>query len=632
MNQQQSHGPIFRLMIGAWRALNFTRHLITNVLFFILFLLLVLIVLGAHRAGGGKSLQARTTLMIAPEGQLVEQFSGDPISRGIAKAMNENSSSEVQERDLIQVIDAAAKDQRIERAFLDVDKLRLSGYASARELVAALARFRAAGKQIIGFGEQLTQGQYLVAAQANTLYLDPMGSIDIEGIASFRQYFREALHDKLGIDVNLFRVGEYKSAGEPFILDAASAQAKQADLYWMSDIWNRYLNDVASVRHIDPHELAQAISTTPEIIATSGGDIAQFALKNHLIDAVQTREQVDQYLAQKGIADQDSSHGFRSINYDDYLDILNSERHQSPSQSVVAVVVASGEIRSGEQPTGQIGGMTTSALLRQARKDKAIKAVVLRVNSPGGEVYPSEQIRREIVGLKQAGKPVIVSMGDVAASGGYWISMDANKIYANTTTITGSIGIFGLIPNLTHTLSKLGVHTDGVATTPFAGSMDVTRPMDPKVAQMIQSIINKGYLDFTTRVAQARHQTVAQIDVVARGRVWTGAQAMERGLIDAFGDTHDALEEAARQAKLAKNDYRVVYVEKQSSPFSLFLGNFATTHIGSWVLSHLPFLPQSLLKILPRSTDTVSLIQHQAESFQAGEKRVVPLAHCLCSL
>ena len=632
MNQQQSHGPIVRLMIGAWRALNFTRHLIINVLFFIFFLLLVLVVLGARRAGGGKSLQARTTLMIAPEGQLVEQFSSDPISRGVAKAMNENSPGEVQERDLIQVIDAAAKDQRIERAFLDVDKLRLSGYASARELVAALARFRASGKQIIGFGEQLTQGQYLVAAQANTLYLDPMGSIDIEGIASFRQYFREALHDKLGIEVNLFRVGEFKSAGEPFILDAASAQAKQADLYWMSDIWNRYLNDVATVRHIDPHDLAQVISTTPEIIATSGGDLAQFALKNHLIDAVQTREQVDQYLTRKGIVDQNSSHGFRAIDYDDYLDIVNSERRQSPSQSVVAVVVASGEIRSGEQPTGQIGGMTTSALLRQARKDKAVKAVVLRVNSPGGEVYPSEQIRREIVGLKQAGKPVIVSMGDVAASGGYWISMNANKIFANTATITGSIGIFGLIPNLTHTLSKLGVHTDGVATTPFAGSMDVTRPMDPKVAQMIQSIINKGYEDFTSRVAQARHQTVAQIDAVARGRVWTGAQAMERGLIDAFGDTHDALEEAARQAKLGKNAYRVVYVEKQSSPFSLFLGNFATTHIGSWVLSHLPFVPQQLLKILPRSTDTVSLIQHQAESFQAGDKTVVPLAHCLCSL
>lgn len=632
MNQQQSRRPFIRLMTGLWRALNFTRHLVINILFFIFFLLIVIAVVTAHRSGGSKSLQEKTTLTVAPEGQLVEQFSSDPLSRGIARAINQNSAGEVQERDLIQAIDMGAKDRRIDRIFLDIDKLRVSGYASARELAAALARFRATGKQVIGFGEQLTQGQYLIAAYASTLYLDPMGSIDLEGIASFRQYFREALHDKLGIEMNLFRVGEYKSAGEPFILDAASEQAKQADLYWMNDIWDRYVKDVAAARHVDPSRLALAINTTPTTIAASGGDLAQFALKNHLIDGMRTREQVDQDLTRKGVADQDAPHGFRSIDYDDYLVSIHAENSQSTSQPAVAVVVAAGEIKSGEQPTGEIGGITTSALLHQLRSDKTIKAVVFRVNSPGGEVYPSEQIRREIVGLRQAGKPVIVSMGDVAASGGYWISMNANKIFANRSTITGSIGIFGLIPNLTHTLNKLGVHTDGVATTPFAGAMDVTRPMDPNISQMIQSIINKGYADFTGRVAQARHQTVDQINAIARGRVWTGAQAKERGLIDAFGDTRDAVEEAASQAKLRKNEYRVVYAEKPSSPFSLLLGNLATTHVGLWLFNQAPWLKNSIISMLPRSKDTVSLMQEQADSMSSDDKTVRVLAHCLCVL
>src|SRR5690606_16966873 len=222
------------------------------------------------------------------------------------------------------------------------------------------------------------------------------------------------------------------------------------------------------------------------------------------------------------------------------------------------------------QPAGRIGGDSTAALLRQAREDKDVRAVVLRVDSPGGEVFASEKIRREVELLKDAGKPVVVSMGDLAASGGYWISMDADRIYADPSTITGSIGIFGLVPNFTRTLDRIGVHTDGVGTTRYAGAFDVTRPLDPEVGRVIQAVIDKGYAEFTGKVAQARGRTVEEIDAVARGRVWSGAQALERGLVDELGGLAEAIADAANRAELEEGKYRVRYVEKPASPFAQF--------------------------------------------------------------
>ncbi|WDK32171.1 signal peptide peptidase SppA [Xanthomonas campestris] len=631
MNHPVRRNPIATFFVGLWDVMNFTRRLIFNLVFFgFLFLLVLLFVVAIARGDGTKPLAARTTLVIAPEGTLVEQFSADPVSRSLAKAVGDKSAEEVQLRDLVRVIEAAGKDSKIERVLLNLDKLQPSGFASQREVAKALQGLRASGKQIVAFSESMSQGQYLLAAQANEVYLDPMGSVLLEGLGRYRQYFREGLQDKLGVDVHLFRVGEYKSAAEPYILDAASADAKEADLFWMNDVWQRYLADVATARKLSPAQLAAGIDTLPEGVTAAGGDLAKFALQQKLVDGLKTREQVDSLLTERGVADNDADGGFRSIDFGSYLTQLQAQHSPMDSRPQVAVLVAAGEISGGEQPAGRIGGESTAALLRQARDDEEIKAVVLRVDSPGGEVFASEQIRREVVALKQAGKPVVVSMGDLAASGGYWISMNADRIYADPSTISGSIGIFGMVPNLTRALDKIGVHTDGVGTTRFAGAFDITRPLDPAAGQVIQAVINKGYADFTGKVAQARHQSVEAIDKVARGRVWSGAQAKDHGLVDAFGGMQEAVADAASRAKLSKGKFRVRYVEKAATPFSQFMSGFAGSRLGAWMLSDSGMARALLARSLPEVDTQLRFVEDAVHDSKAGGTPVKALAYCFC--
>lgn len=632
MNQPARRNPVASFFIGLWDVMNFTRRLILNLLFFgLLFLILILFVVAMGKgASSGTSLQDRTTLVIAPEGRLVEQYSADPVSRALSKAVGDKASEEIQLRDLIRALEAAKKDKRIERVVLQLDKLQPSGFASMREVVVALQELRAAKKQVVAFSENMSQSQYLLASQADEVYLDPMGGVVLEGLGRYRQYFRTGLQDKLGVDVHLFKVGEYKSAAEPYVLDAASPQAKEADLFWMNDVWQRYLADIAKARRLDAAQLAAGIDTMPEGIAAAGGDLAKFALQQKLVDGLKTREEVDDLLAERGVADDDAEGGFRSVNLDAYLTSLDSRRSPVDSRPQVAVVVAAGEISGGDLPAGRIGGESTSALLREARDDKDVKAVVLRVDSPGGEVFASEQIRREVVALKAAGKPVVVSMGDLAASGGYWISMNADRIYADPSTITGSIGIFGMIPNVARSLDKIGVHTDGVGTTRFAGAFDITRPMDPAVGQVIQSVINKGYADFTGKVADARNKPVEAVDEVARGRVWSGAQAKERGLVDDFGGLKDAVADAAKRAKLGADDkFRVRYIEKAASPFAQFLSGFAGSHAGAWMLGESGMARLMLARSMPELETQLRFVEDAARD-PRNTAPVKALAYCFC--
>ena len=633
MNQVVRRGPIAAFFFGLWDVMNFTRRLILNFLFFgLLFLCLALFLVAVGRGNGVKPTLERTTLVIAPEGKLVEQYSSDPATRALAKAFGDKNAEEIQLRDLVRAIDAAKDDKNIERVLLRVDQLQPSGYASMREVAAALARLRASGKQIVSFGENLQQSQYLLAAQANEVYIDPMGSMMLEGLGRYRQYYRQGLQDKLGVDVHLFRVGEFKSAAEPYILDAASKESKEADLFWMNDIWQRYLTDIATARKLTPEQLASGIDTLPEGIAAAGGDLAKFALQQKLVDGLKTQEEVEQLLTERGVADEDSDNGFRSVSLAGYLAQVDARHLKiADKRPQVAVVVAAGEISDGEQPAGSIGGKSTSALLREARDDDEVKAVVLRVDSPGGGVYPSEEIRREVAALKAAGKPVVVSMGDLAASGGYWISMNADRIYADPSTITGSIGIFGLIPNITRTLDKVGVHTDGVGTTRFAGAFDISRPLDPAVGHVIQSVIDKGYADFTGKVAAARKKPVEEIDAIARGRVWSGAQAKERGLVDELGGFEAAVADAAARAKLGKPDkYRVRYIEKMNSPFPQFLGSFAGSRMGAAWLHDSSFARALLLKTMPETAAQLHFVEDSINNRNGAP--VKALVYCFCGL
>ena len=625
--------PIASFFVGLWDVMNFTRRLILNLLFFgLLFLLLIVFMVAMGKgASSAKVLHDRTTLVIAPEGRLVEQYSTDPVSRALARVVGDSNAEEIQLRDLIRAIDAARADKKIERVVLELDKLQPSGFASMREVAAALQELRASGKQLVAFSENMSQSQYLLAAQADEVYLDPMGSLLLEGLGRYRQYFRTGLQEKLGVDVHLFKVGEYKSAAEPYVLDAASPQAKEADLFWMNDVWQRYLGDIAKARKLDATQLAAGIDTLPEGIAAVEGDLARFALQQKLVDGLKTREEVDALLTERGMADTDADGGYRQIALADYLTQIDARRSPVDSRPQVAVVVAEGEIAGGDLPAGRIGGVSTSALLRDARDDDDVKAVVLRVDSPGGEVFASEQIRREVEALKAAGKPVVVSMGDMAASGGYWISMNADRIYADESTITGSIGIFGMIPNFARSLDKIGVHTDGVGTTRFAGAFDVTRPMDPAVGRVVQSVIDKGYADFTGKVAQARDKSVEAIDEVARGRVWSGAQARERGLVDEFGGLKAALADAAGRAKLGdEGKYRVRYIEKAATPFAQFMSGFAGSRAGAWMLSDSGLARMMLARTMPEMDAQLRFVEDAVKDRNGAP--VKALAYCFCGL
>ena len=629
MNQPRTRGPIARLFIGLWDAVNFSRRLVFN----LLFLLVVLLVL-AVMFGGGKIAPpgARSALVIAPQGRLVEQFSCDPISRAFSRATNGSDCREVRLRDMLRALDAARTDKRIERVVLELDELQPSGFASLRDVAAALGKVRAAGKQVVAYGDNYGQGQYLLAAQANEVYLDPMsqGGVMLEGLAAYRQYFREGLQDKLGVDMHLFKVGEFKSAAEPYVLDAASPEAKQADLFWMGDIWQRMLADIGKARGIDPVVLSSQIEWMPSQVESANGDLAALALKQKLVDGLKTREQVENLLITRGVADDNAIGGFRQVDLDTYLQHLDGALPQADTRPQVAVVVAEGEIAGGDQPPGKIGGESTAELLRQARDDENVKAVVLRVNSPGGEVFASEQIRREVAALKEAGIPVVVSMGDVAASGGYWISMNADRIYADPSTITGSIGIFGLFPTADRALGKIGVHTDGVGTTRYAGAFDVTRPLDPGVAAIVQSVIDKGYRDFTGKVAKARGRSVEQIDEVARGRVWSGEQAKARGLVDAFGGMDAAVADAATRAKLGKaGTWQVRYIERGIKPFQQWFGGLVESRIGMTLL-RASGVGEALLLQHVKAQAPLRLLDTVMQ--QRGNVRVLPLAHCFCAV
>ncbi len=549
------------------RGVNVARQVIINLVFFtLLFIVLLAIVVDVAAGRMARTMQNDSVLVLKPQGQLVEQYSIDPLQRTL-DGLSGNEPKQVQLRDLVGAIDAAAKDKRITRIVLLPEDLHGGGFAALREVGAALDRFRAAGKPVIAWAVNLDQGQYYLAAHADRVLVDPQGGVMLTGLADYRLFYKNLL-DKLGVDVHLFRVGQFKSAAEPYILEQASPEAKQADSYWLGGLWDQYLAEVATLRKIDPATLRTDIDNLPQTIASTQGDLAQLALNQHLVDGLATRAELIAMLRKQGVPADDKGHSFRQVDQTRYL----ASQTSSPSvfEPGVAIVVAEGEIANGKQSPGSIGGESTAALIRQAREDRKTKALVLRVNSPGGEVFAAEQIRREVQLTREAGIPVVVSMGDVAASGGYWISMNANRIFAEPNTITGSIGIFGLYYSIPNTLAKFGVQSDGVATGPMAGAFDITRALDPNVGVLIQAIINKGYRDFVGHVATARGKSYDAIDAIAQGRVWTGQQALDRGLVDQLGGLGNAVADAASLAKLGSG-YPVRYVEPPQGSFQRFL-------------------------------------------------------------
>jgi protease-4 len=466
--------------------------------------------------------------------------------------------------DLTEAIRTGATDARVQALLIDTDEMGSSGMTKLEELASAIATFKKSGKKVIARGSSFTQGDYYLAAQADELYLDPQGQVLLTGFGRYTQYLKDAL-DKLKVDMHLYRTGKYKTAAESYTRSDMSAADREETLVYVQALWDGYRTAVGAARKLTPQQITDYIEQLGASATKYKGDFATLAKDSGLVTALKTAAQVDQRMVELvgHDADSDDPEAFPVFDSRDYLRITRTARRLGRnSGDAVGVVIASGEILDGEQAPGTIGGVSTADQLRSARLDEDIKSVVLRVNSPGGSSSASEQIYREVVALKTAGKPVVVSMGDYAASGGYYIAAPADEIVASPNTVTGSIGVYFAFPTVTRSLDAVGVHTDGVGTTSLTGVLDLTRPVTPLVDQVLQAGVDHTYETFLSHVAGGRSKTRDEIDALAQGRVWAGNDALRLGLIDRTGNYQDALDAAAKRAKLPTG-YRVKHVEPE---------------------------------------------------------------------
>jgi protease-4 len=536
----------------------------------------------------------QAALVIDPQGPLVEQLAGDPVERALARTLR-NLPTETLLRDVVDAIEAAADDDRISSLYLDLGGLDGGGLAKLEEVAAAIDDFRATGKPVIAYGDYYEQNQYYLAAHADEIYLDPMGAVYVDGYANYGVFVKDAL-DKLSIDVNIFRVGEYKSAVETFSRNDMSPAEREESLAWLGSLWNTYKTGVAAAREFEPGRLQAYADDAPATLRKAGGDLAKMSLDAGLVTSLKGRLEVEDRLAQLTGEDEDT-HSYVGVDFSSYLANVDSGQALAKgSAQKVAVIVASGDIVPGEEAPGMIGSDTLAAQLRDAARDDAIKAVVLRIDSPGGSVFASDVIRREVEALREAGKPVVASMSSLAASGGYYIAMGADRIVASPATITGSIGVFFMMPTFQRSLERLGVHTDGVGTTALAGEFRLDRPLGEISRDILQQSVERFYQDFIGRVAKSRKMSVEAVDAVAQGRVWAGTDAKRLGLVDQLGGYGDAIELAARLAKLG-DDYDVEYFDEDVG-ISEALGLRVRVALAGLVA---PLLPAGALPVVPKA-------------------------------
>lgn len=609
-----------RLVTGTWHALNFTRRLLLNGLV----LLLLLALVWALLRPAAPALAPQTTLVLDLQGPVREQFAGGTRDNMLRQARGEQVK-QTRLRDVLAALQAAEKDDAVSRVLLLTDDFAGAGPATLRELAAALQRVRAAGKPVWAWAAHYSQPAYYIAAHADRVLLHPMGGVSIEGYGGYRTYWHEAFQ-RFGISPHVLRAGEFKSAGETWVASGPSPETLEAERTVYDALWAHYTQGVEQARQLPAGAVAALIEALPQRLLAAGGSDAVLAMQEKLVDELLTPDQLNARLMEGGAADH-ARKSFRQVSLGGYL----ARARPSGADGLVGVVVAEGSIRDGEAPPGAVGGESTGQLIRRAREDERIKAVVLRVDSPGGSAFASELVRRELELTRAAGKPVVVSMGDLAASGGYWISLAADEVIADPATITGSIGVIAMFPGFDKAFNDLGLRTGGYTTTWLAGAFDPRRPLDPRLAQVIQAGIDHTYAEFTGKTAAARGQTPAQIDAVAQGRIWTGAQAHERGLVDRLGSFGDALAAAAGRAKLADDGWRPVYIEVEPGRLDRLLMMFASRVREA--LAPGALLPASPLEALAPwlppglEAEFGDLLRAAAEG-----RPTAPLAHCLCTL
>ena len=617
MHERRKSG-IWSALTSVFRGVDMARRIVVNMIF----LALLIIVVALWGGNDLPDVPESAALVIAPRGLIVEQLSGDPVDRAVEKLTGDDRP-ETLKRDLERAIREAKDDERIKAVFLDLSQMSGAGLSKLQDLKLVFDDFKESGKPIIAAGDFFAKSQYYLAAMADEIYLHQMGLVLLDGYGRFRSYYKDGL-DRAEIDWNVFRVGEYKSAVEPYLRDGMSEQAKEANLEWLGDLWDDYVEDVAMARNLTPDALKDGIARFDEHLQEADGEASQAALQLGLVDHVGNRDTIRNRMIEL-VGEDEETHSFHRIGFKSYLESLGEEDVGS-GDSAVAVIVARGSIQNGHQAPGTIGGDSTAAMIRSARHDDEVKAIVLQVDSGGGSAFASEIIRREFVLAREAGKKVVISMGSVAASGGYWISTASDEIWASESTITGSIGIFGMLPTFQKPLAKhLGTRIDGVGTTWLAGAGRPDRELDPRVGEAMQTMIEQGYQDFLTRVAEARDMTNQEVDEIARGRVWSGADAHELGLVDHLGGLQEAIASAAALAEI-EGDYRVDYLEKELDLKDQMLIEFLTW-TADW------YEPATRVAMRPRVEDLViDYFREKAELLvQLNDPRGI-YAHCLCEV
>ncbi|WP_428820771.1 signal peptide peptidase SppA [Microbulbifer sp. MCCC 1A16149] len=549
-------GPIRSFFGAIGGAITWLRRVFTNLLF-----LLLLLFIGMAIFGGEERITVPqgAALKVAPGGYLVDEVSqpsGVPAFFG-----GPATPPETRVKDLVDAIDRAANDNRIAALVLELDHLGGASLSKLEEVGEAVRRFKSSDKPVYAIGDNFTQGQYFLASHADKVYMNPMGSLLLTGFGSYRNYYKSAL-DKLKINFHVFRVGDYKDFIEPYTRDDMSPASRENNARWLHQLWSEYTEQVTGLRNLPPNAVDAYIADLPQNLRAEGGSWADAALANKFVDKLLTRRAAVAELQELvGVNEADKSQ-YKAINAMDYLRHMKLTNLPDPRQhkEKIGLISAAGAIVDGEAPAGQIGSATLGDLIAEAR-EKKVKALVLRIDSPGGSAFASEAIRQELLATREAGIPVVISMGSVAASGGYWIAAGGDRIWASPSTITGSIGVFGAFPTFEESLEHLGVYNDGVGTTELAGTMRLDRALPEAAADILQQGVEHTYSQFLQLVAEARNSTPQEIHKIAQGQVWTGRTAHKLGLVDELGNLKDAIADAAQVANL--EDYEIVEIQRE---------------------------------------------------------------------
>jgi protease-4 len=575
------------------KIVNVIRHLIS-----LLFVVFFLIIIGGMFADNIQPIPDKGALYLAPSGVLVDQRSYiDPLAQALTQSDHRDAETLV--RDIVDALDYAQYDARITHILLDTNYLAGGGIAKLEEISSALQRFKKSGKPIIAVGDNFSQQQYFLAAHADEIIINPMGRIMLTGFGSYTSYYKEAL-EKLKINMHIFRVGKYKSAVEPYLANGMSDEARADRRELIDSLWKFYTSQVEHLRGLPTGAIDDLVNNMHSRLAAANGDISALALDQGLVDRVATRSETHSYLQQILPT---SNGDFASVSMPAYLNNikLSNLNTVDKTKPKVALVVASGSILDGNQPEGTVGGDSVANIFKEIQDDEKVKAVVLRVDSPGGSAFASDVIRDAIAATRKNNIPVVVSMGSYAASGGYWIATESDHVMAMSTTITGSIGVFGVIPTFEDSLQALGIHSDGVGTSSISGMLQLDQAMTPQAEMIIQSGVENVYTRFLTLVANARNSTPSDINKIAQGRVWTGEKALQLGLVDELGDLNDAIKSAATLAGIS--DYKVDYRRKKLSFLEQAMmeinGNISAAVTAAGLDSWLPeSLQKQMVKVL----------------------------------